>query len=184
MIVCLGWGSLCWCPRDLPIISDWRDDGPSLPIEFARQSGDGRITLVIAEDTEPVPVLWAKLNVPSLKEARDALAKREGSGKGDPKPEFIKKAVGFWSPDSSSEHCEAPGIGEWAKSHECEFSGVVWTALKPKFDSTCSKPTCKQVVCYLAKLEGEKKRRAEEYIRRAPHQIKTVYREEIESALG
>jgi len=28
MIVCLGWGSLIWDHRDLPIGGGWRNDGP------------------------------------------------------------------------------------------------------------------------------------------------------------
>jgi hypothetical protein len=43
-IACVGWGSLVWDPRDLPVKGAWRPDGPRLPIEFARQSDNGRLT--------------------------------------------------------------------------------------------------------------------------------------------
>lgn len=34
-IVFLGWGSLIWDPRELPVIGDWQSGGPVLPIEFS-----------------------------------------------------------------------------------------------------------------------------------------------------
>lgn len=48
-ITILGWGSLIWDQRDLPISGDWQLGGPALPIEFSRISRDGRLTLVIDE---------------------------------------------------------------------------------------------------------------------------------------
>ena len=70
--VCLGWGSLIWdqCrAAELPTRGCWHKDGPFLPIEFARVSSNGRLTLVIMPDAKLVPVQWAKLDVDSLDEA-------------------------------------------------------------------------------------------------------------------
>jgi hypothetical protein len=177
VIACLGWGSLIWNPGDLPTCSEWRTDGPPLPVEFARQSANGRITLVVAEDTVPVPVLWAALDVDSLDRARHALAQREGM-----KPANVDSAIGAWSPSFSSGHSECQIVAPWAAVSG--VSGVVWTALRPKFADNPGKPSCDQVVKYLAILEGETRRLAEEYIRRTPAQIRTPYRERIERELG
>ena len=176
-IACLGWGSLIWDPRNLPICSEWRTDGPELPIEFARQSQDGRITLVIVGGARPVPVLWAMLDVPSIGDARRSLAEREGIS-----ADNAKHSIGAWTADIRSSHGEIETIANWAKV--APVTGVVWTALKPRFGGRLIKPAGSQVVRYLLGLEPDKRRRAEEYIRRAPAQIKTAYRERIERELG
>ena len=48
----LAWGSLIWDPKDLEYNKQlgWIYDGPNLPIEFARISKNGRLTLVITEN--------------------------------------------------------------------------------------------------------------------------------------
>jgi hypothetical protein len=177
MIVCLGWGSLVWDHRDLPTAGEWRNDGPTLPLEFARQSRDGRITLVVADDAGSVPVCWTQLDVRSLDEARIVLARREGIQSAS-----MGVSVGFWCETSRSSHCDAESIGAWAES--IGAGAVVWTALQPRFGGKTVKPTCDQVVAYLSGLTGETQRRAEEYVRRAPAQIKTRYRNAIEQGLG
>ena len=45
-IAVLAWGSLIEKPAVLStIIDNWKPDGPKLPIEFARKSNDGYLTL-------------------------------------------------------------------------------------------------------------------------------------------
>ncbi len=177
VIACLGWGSLIWDPRDLPIRTEWRTDGPSLPVEFARQSVNGRITLVIAEDTDPIPVLWTALDLASLHEGRQALALRESIPLA-----HMESSVGAWSSSLSPDRSEFQAIAEWADA--AGVTGVVWTALKPKFAGKPIKPSCDQIIDYLANLEGETRQLAEEYVRRAPTQVTTSYRQRIERELG
>ena len=45
-------------------------------------------------------------------------------------------------------------------------------------------PTSAQVIAYLRSLDGQQKTKAEEYVRKAPQQIKTAYRKAIELELG
>lgn len=173
MIVCLGWGSLIWDPRCLPVNGAWNNDGPKLPVEFVRQSKNGRLTLVIDPDSPPTQVLWSVLSVADLSEAVEALCCREGTP---------TDRIGRW-PSHSPYEC-ADIIERWARSRD--FGGVVWTALRPKFGGQDgSRPTQTQAVDYLASLpERHRRRCAEEYVRRAPSQIDTPYRREIVERLG
>jgi hypothetical protein len=172
-IVCLGWGSLIWCQKALPVAASWQPDGPSLPIEFARESKDRRITLVVCEGAPDVTTLWARLNVETLEAARAVLQTREGCQPG---------AIGWCSPDGASQHAGATVIGQWAS--ERNLSGVVWTALQPKIGAAYRTPTLDEVVGHLARLEGRERDTAEEYVRFTPRQIVTPYRTAIEGLLG
>src|SRR5882757_9070612 len=77
-IACLGWGSLIWRPDNLLIRREWFGDGPLLPIEFVRQSNDGRLTLVITDTAKAVRTLWALMATDDLNTAKQSLKIREG----------------------------------------------------------------------------------------------------------
>jgi hypothetical protein len=173
MFACLGWGSLIWNPGDLPLRGEWCADGPALPIEFARKSNNGRITLVIAEGANPIDVLWCEMNAPSVEAARKALADREGISRKN-----AERLIGTWTNDTATDG----SIARWARSKG--FDAVLWTGLGPSFPGVRGTPPCDQIIDYLAKLEGKTKQQAEEYIRRAPAQIRTAYRARIEQELG
>jgi hypothetical protein len=174
-IACLGWGSLIWDPRALPIRRPWFTDGPLLPIEFARQSKDNRITLVIVPtnlaEVACVRTLWALMVTPSLDIAREKLAKREGADE-----------IGCW-PDNVLPKELAETVEVWAG--EKGLDAVVWTALPPRFDKKDGRmPGVDEVLQHLRGLASEKWKRAEEYVRRTPVQIDTEYRRRIECELG
>lgn len=175
-IACLGWGSLIWCPRDLPIRQDWRADGPQVPVEFARQSQNGRITLVIVpkDRARPVRSLWALMDSECLEKARGHLKTREGT---------TLKYVGYWARGCPSPG-SIPGLNDWALARSLD--AVVWTALPPEFKGKkCETPSEDAIINYLRELPlGAKRDEAERYTRRAPRQIDTDYRRRIEAELG
>jgi hypothetical protein len=178
MIACIGWGSLIWDRRNLDVDGEWRADGPMLPVEFARQSGDGRVTLVLVQGFVPVPTLWSGFNSANLATARESLRQREGvprSRAGDLIANWRRGENPIAEPDAA--------ISAWGARMDLE--GAVWTNLPPKFGGIDGRvPTVNEVVAYLRTLEGSVRTAAEEYVRRAPRQIATTYRGAIERALG
>ncbi len=173
---------MVWDPGSLPLESRWFGDGPLLPIEFARESNNRLITLVITPGATPLRSLWALMALGELESAKQALADRETRRK--VKPQDVPKFVGFWSEAGTSGEGYAGDIGRWA--FEKGLDAVVWTALPYGLkDQPGQKPSPEQVVSHLKdKLSGEQKKRAEEYIRKAPLQIETEYRKRIETELG
>lgn len=175
-IACIGWGSLVWDPRDLPIRRKWFNDGPLLPVEFLRQSKDGRLTLVLDKSGTSVRSLWTLMDSDDLQTAVVALRVREGI------KEENRHWISSWSSGDKSPEL-IPNLPAWATANG--LTGVIWTALPPKFggkDNTA--PSKKQAIAYLLTLQGTKRDLAEQYIRMAPQQIDTTYRRSFEASLG
>ncbi len=175
-IACLGWGSLVWDPRGLPIQGGWQEDGPLLPLEFARQSDDGRITLVIVPGAAPLTTLWARMTLGEVAAAKEALAAREGI-----------RGVNRLSKIGGWQHGEMPpalmpDLADWA--HDRNLDAAIWTALQPGLEHVAGPPSAGDVLSYLRSLEEPTRSRAKEYVERAPRQIDTAYRRGIESKLG
>ncbi|TRX75343.1 hypothetical protein [Pseudomonas mangiferae] len=173
-IACLAWGSLLWKPGPLPLASEWQPDGPNLPLEFARVSDGGELSIVLCEQSPSAPTFWAPLHVENLDEAREFLRQREQI---DPRhPERI----GHLGPDGDRRH---PDIAAWARQHGLD--DVVWTALLPRFDNQEGRLLLEhEAIAYLESLEGERRDHAESYIRQVPSSFRTPYRERIERHFG
>src|SRR5687768_6945943 len=92
LIACLGWGSLIWDPRELPIQRQWFTDGPMAPVELLRQSRDGRMTLVLHASAAKVRTLWAVMDAAEIAAAREALRLREGISE-----ERANSDIGSWT---------------------------------------------------------------------------------------
>lgn len=179
-IACLGWGSVVWDPRELAVKGDWFNDGPFLPIEFARQSRDNRITLVIASDQglPLVRTLWIPLALDSILDAVEALRLREGVLKKNKDIHIHSVQSGPY--DGSDDIFLT--IAKWATQQSLD--AVVWTALPPKINDEERFPTSDEVVAHLSDLRGPELSNAKRYVKMTPRQIDTPNRREIEAKLG
>ena len=183
-IAILGWGSLIWQPKELELDKEfgWKEDGPTLPIEFARISKDGRLTLVITENGAKVPVLYALSNHQSVEEAVLNLAVREGSG---------RSSIGSYDKTKdkfSHDVIFKQNILDWIKHKDID--AVIWTNLGENWEVKNEKGKIIRVIQpnnrieYLKELKGNASTLAEEYIRRTPPQIQTHFRKLIEEELN
>lgn len=186
-IAIVAWGSLVWQPANahgelaVADASMWRHDGPRLPIEFARISSDGRLTLVVLPDeAKPVVTLWRRSAFDGLTDAITNLAAREtnapldrihavdtsGSVNGDPDPRVTD------------------GVRGWLDSRS-DVDAAIWTGLPPGHrwvDLGYGRFSPQAAIDYLASLEGNTRARAAEYIQRAP--ITTDLRPRLERVLA
>lgn len=177
--VFLGWGSLIWCPCDLKKRGEWHRDGPCLPVEFARISKNGRLTLVLYPDADRVQVLWAYAEANDLNEAIESLRKRE---------ETTQCKIGFISIRENKNRCQVVPeilnkIRSWATKKKLD--AVVWTDLPSNFKKKIGKELNENnAIEYLKSLQDKSQPEAIEYIEKAPPQIMTKFRPKIEEALG
>lgn len=180
-IACIGWGSLIWDPRTLDYRGDWKLDGPLLPVEFARESEGRKITLVICPDVARVKTRWVLMNAPGIEEAKQNLGLREYE---QATPKWIARRIGFWDRERGTmSGSEAGTIAAWGTAHGLD--GVVWTDLPFGFKASAeTMPSGAQVVAHLKALLGEQRDKAEEYVRRAPAEVDTVFRRLIAAELG
>lgn len=174
-IVCIGWGSLVWKPDVLRCKGPWQTGGPHLPLEFARTSRDGRLTLVLTADGARCPTRWVELDYATPAQAQEALAGREASG---------PDSIGLWPGPEPKHEVGAADIAQWAAAQGVD--AVVWTALKPRFLGEFGRvPTGPdEALDYLRGLDAETQAKAREYVQRACADQRTTIREAIEQQLG
>jgi len=176
-IAIIGWGSLIWDPKNLKTISDdWYEDGPMLPVEFARISNDGRLTLVIIPRCEKQRTLWTVSALTAIEEARENLRLREGRTKSQHIHSRIRG--GAAKPDSIPREVLAE-IDGWLEEH-LDIDAVVWTGLPSNWEEKrgCSWSPI-EAKAYLNSLVGDVYKKAEEYIDKAPSQIRTEFRKRL-----
>lgn len=178
-IAIIGWGSIIWDARDLPIDGDWHVDGPALPLEFARISKNGRLTLVIAPSLAgPSKTCWALSSSATLEMARRNLCDRE---------ETIDSMIHSVSRDggigggASGDTVDV--VGAWVRTRA--LSGAIWTGLGSNW---ATKRGCgfsvNDALTYLDELPQETADKAKEYIIKAPDQIMTPLRITLQRERG
>lgn len=173
-IAVIGWGSLIWCPGSLRIRTKWRSDGPVLPIEFARISEDGRLTLVIHPSSAPQQTYWAFSELGDREPARRNLKEREGCS---------LAAIHYFTANDASPSLASTvraALASWLPKH-ANIEAAIWTGLTTNW---CEKLhndfSPDDAVAYLEGLDTEQKRetykRAKEYVQNAPPSIQTELR--------
>lgn len=173
-IGCLAWGSLVWDPRNLIVDLPWKDDGPTLPVEYVRQSNGNNLTLVMIDTGALVTTLWTTMGVANLSEAVESIRFREGKN-------LNEKHIGRWPSEKAYPFSEV--ISAWAVAKKLD--GVVWTALPPRFAKTDYRvPTAEEALSHLSGLSGEEAIKAEMYVRRTPLAIRTPFRTLFEKEFG
>jgi len=141
-------------------------------------SSDGRLTLVLSE-AKDVQVLWARMDTTTVNEAIDNLRERECCE---------KKYIGCVDLDNpNSNNCKAipktlDVIKQWTANNNLD--ATIWTDLSANFHKkTEMEFNEEKVIEYLSNLDSDCKKRAKEYIRKTPCQVKTKMRSIIEEKL-
>ena len=179
----LGWGSLLWDPRELQAAAAFAPDGPLLPIEFCRVSGDGRLTLVVDEDYGIACKTYsAPSALQSLDEAIENLRVRERMSSA--REVGFVTASGKESDVATQRHPQVVAtIAAWTTASGYDAS--IWAALASNFDEPGKGGEPFSVTAalrYLEKLAGRdavRFARALDYIRKAPPEVDTPVREEV-----
>jgi hypothetical protein len=175
-IAVLGWGSLIWCPGNLKIKSRWRLNGPALPIEFARISQDGRLTLVIHPGSADQPTYWALSEFTTVDQARTNLGMRENSGSAH--IHYILRSGN--SSDGAPEQI-VDRVRQWLKPRR-KLQAAIWTGLTTNWtDKRRRDFATGDAIDYLMQMETDGGQtqaayRAREYLTNAPPLINTAVR--------
>jgi len=179
-IATLGWGSLIWCPGSLKVKTKWRSGGPRLPIEFARISGDGRLTLVIEPGAEDQPTYWALSDFDTIEKARENLQEREGITN--------SSMVHHLTADRQIEgNVVRHRIQEWLGARS-DVGAVVWTGLTSNWREKRGQDlTREDAVQYLKEPESARDqasatyKRAREYVTNTPAGVQTAVRRAMQN---
>lgn len=178
-IAILGWGSLIKEPRNLPVVGEWKPDGPKLWVEFSRisQGGEraGCLTLVIDErNGSEIPTLHILSKSTELRQAIGDLQEREGTSFCN--IGFCEVACERFASKALARHPEScERIRAWTKN--MGFDAAIWTALPPRFKDAIAIPFSPEAALkHLNGLPSAKLQKALAYIHNAPEKTMTPFR--------
>ncbi len=184
-IAVLGWGPLVRDRRDARAAAKFAPNGPLLPIEFCRVSGDGRLTLVIDETFGAICTTYSMPSpLDDLYAATDDLRIREdmlyARGIG-----FVEPASGKSSDVAMQRHPQAVAtIIAWTQTNG--HDAAIWKIVASNFAEPAKggEPfSVTAAIRYLEKLEAQDAATfasALAYIRNAPPEVQTPVREEVD----
>jgi hypothetical protein len=173
-IAILGWGSLLWegGPEFDRWHKPWKNDGPTLKLEFSRISisRSRALTLVVDEKHgSPTRVAWCLSRRGAIDDAVCDLRCREGTTIKKIGRIVVAQATGPTDGDPEK------SIVAWARSKKLD--SVVWTALTSNFQKKTKKPfSVAAAISHLKGLDPVGKAKAAEYVWRAPEFVRTGLR--------
>ena len=178
-IAILAWGSLLWDPQQLRLATEFKQSGPQLPLAFSRVSRDGRLTLVLDEQNgNPCGTYTAISACADLEAAISNLAEREGTSAAD--IGFVDRRTGKCAEASLQRHpLSLQKIQTWLPAYGQD--AVIWTALPSNFrEKTRRAYSVGAAMDYLDSLDAPTRAAALTYIRKAPRQVRSLLRSEVE----
>ncbi len=174
----LGWGSLLTEQGELEIENNkWNNDGPHVPIEFARISKDKRLTLVIHPAFDEVQSYYAVSTFTKLDAAISNLALREKTEKKLDNIAYINFNSGeIRSKKLQDELKKKFSIWNLNKN----LDALIWTDLDENFKASIDQPySLEASIKHLKSLTPPEFEKAKNYILNAPNQTITKYRKAL-----
>src|SRR5438445_2048287 len=132
-IAYIAWGSLVCKPECLKIRGSWAHNGPEFPIEFARVSKDGRLTLVIHPDSTQIATYSVEADHEHLGAARANLRLREGPVRCETnaKDEWIASVEVSGLSHGRLGTIDIQAVRQWLRMNA--YDAAVWTAIPPRW---------------------------------------------------
>ena len=159
-----------------------------IPIEFARISDDGRLTIVVHSGSRRIATYSVEADHEAVGTARENLRLREGPVR----CETLARDEWIASVDTSGERrgmigpVDVDAVREWLRAKG--YGSAIWTAIPPRLShprhGSIRVLTVEAVVDYLRSLAPELQMKTRDYFRSVPSDIQTQLRRGIERSMG